>query len=238
MSKSTLVHVLAAKASIQGLPRNMVGILLALFFCHAPALAQSALPTGFGLVNIGAQWQEVEGQTQYDDLSDASTLLERLSQECGYKSARLNTDDGELLVTVNDFIVTNLNFATPLEPNSDLMAVADLVMQTYGQPKAAVMRDAFGKAVLDRSRVSHIELRYDAKNPVTFYVSGAAVWQYHISIQFSQRRWHQNKNSRCARTKAKQLAAQKAPPPAAIENTETAPPPPTASVRPRAPRSV
>lgn len=173
--------------------------------------AQSALPTGFGLVNIGAPWQEVESKNQYQDLSDASTLLERLSQECGYKTALVSTDDGELLVTVNDFVVTDLDFATPLEPGSDVMSVADLIMQTYGQPKAATMRDGFGKATLDSSRVSHIELKYDAKNPVTFYVSGTATWQYQISVHYSQRQWHQNKNLRCARKKAKQLAQDKAP---------------------------
>lgn len=170
-----------------------------------PALAQSLLPTGFGTVNIGAPWDEVSAGFDYKDLSDASTLLERLNQECGYKTALVDSDDGDLLITVNDFVVTDLSYATPLEPNSDLMAVADLVMQTYGQPKSATMRDAIGKATLDRARVSHIELRYDAKNPVTFYISGPAVWQYQINVQYAQKRWHQNKNTRCARQRAKAL---------------------------------
>ncbi|MEM7408519.1 MAG: hypothetical protein AAF458_24755 [Pseudomonadota bacterium] len=178
-----------------------------------PTAAQSLLPTGFGTVNIGAAWDEVSAGFDFRDLSDASTLLERLNQECGYKTALVNSDDGDLLITVNDFIVTDLSYATPLEPNSDLMAVADLVMQTYGQPKSATMRDAIGKATLDRARVSHIELRYDAKNPVTFYISGAAVWQYQINVQYAQKRWHQNKNTRCARQRAKTLrAAAKAKP--------------------------
>ena len=134
------------------------------------AHANDNLPTGFGAINVGAAWVDVEGLYAYTDLSDASTLLERLNQECGYKTVLIQTAEGELMVTINDFVVTDLSFATPLKAGSDLMAVADVVMQTYGQPKAATMRDTFGKATLNNQQVNHIELRYEAKDPVTFYV--------------------------------------------------------------------
>lgn len=181
---------------------------LALVGTTFAARASDVLPTGFGAINVGAAWADVEGLYPYTDLSDASTLLERLNQECGYKTVLMQTPDGELMVTINDFIVTDLSFATPLQEGSNLMDVADVVMQTYGQPKAATMRDAFGKATLNNRRVNHVELRYEAKNPVTFFVSGAAVWRYQINVHYAQRRWHQNKNFRCARARAKALRTQ------------------------------
>jgi hypothetical protein len=131
--------------------------------------------------------------------------MERLSQECGYKTVPLTTGTGELLVTVNDSVVTKLSYATPLKRESDLMAIVDFVMKTYRQPKADTIRDAVGKATLSRTRVTHIHLEYDADNPDTFFMSGPAVWQYQITVRYRQHRWHQNKTARCARTRAKAL---------------------------------
>jgi hypothetical protein len=195
-------------AGLRGIGRALIALLL-FAIAAAPARANDVLPTGFSAINVGAAWIDVEGLYAYTDLSDASTLSERLNQECGYKTVLMQTQDGELMVTINDFVVTDLSFATPLQPGSDLMAVANVVMQTYGQPQAATMRDALGKATLDNQRVNHVELRYQAQHPVTFYVSGAAVWRYQINVHYAQRRWHQNKNFRCARTRAKTLAAGK-----------------------------
>jgi hypothetical protein len=127
------------------------------------ARGASSLPTGFGAINVGTPWVEIESRNDFEDLSDTSTVMARLSQQCGYKNVLVTTGTGELLVTVNDFIVTELSYATPLGRDSDLMAVADLAMQTYGQPKAATMRDAVGKATLDRNRAG---VSAPAKTPV------------------------------------------------------------------------
>ena len=112
------------------------------------------------------------------------------------------------MVTINDFIVTDLSFATPLQEGSNLMDVADVVMQTYGQPKAATMRDAFGKATLNNRRVNHVELRYEAKNPVTFFVSGAA--EVLVLMPASVRVMNVDLVAphRCARARAKALRTQ------------------------------
>ena len=163
------------------------------------SIANAQLPTGFGPIAVGQAWIEIEGKFQYRDMSDASTLPERFSQECGYKQVSVTTDKGYLLVTINDFVVTELSLITSINPGSDLMAVADLVMQTYGQPKSAAMRTALGQATIDRQRVNYIVLEYDSEHPVTFYVSGANLWEYQTKVSFARGRWHQNKTYRCAR---------------------------------------
>ena len=73
---------------------------LALVGTTFTARASDVLPTGFGAINVGAAWADVEGLYPYTDLSDASTLLERLNQECGYKTVLRQTPDGELMVTI------------------------------------------------------------------------------------------------------------------------------------------
>ena len=174
-------------------------------------MANAQLPIGFGPIAVGQPWIEIEGKFPYQDMSDASTLPERLSQECGYKQVSMTTDKGYLLVTTNDFVVTELSLITPINPGSDLMAVADLVMQTYGQPKSAAMRTALGQATIDRQRVNYIELKYDSEHPVTFYVSGANLGVSNES-QFCSRPLASEQNVPvCARTREK-------PPNSGIQN--------------------
>lgn len=180
---------------------------VALLLVALPGIA-AELPTGFGPLTVGQPWIEIEGNFPYRDLSDASSLPERLAQECGFKHVSMQTESGTLLVTTNDFVVTEIALVAALEPDSDLMQVADLVMQTYGQPKSAAMRTALGQATIDRGRVNYIELVYDAEHPVTFHVSGATLWEYQISIRFKASRWHQNKTDRCARERQKTIEAQ------------------------------
>ncbi len=177
------------------------------------SVANAQLPIGFGPIAVGQPWIEIEGKFPYQDMSDASTLPERFSQECGYKQVSMTTDKGYLLVTTNDFVVTELSLITPINPGSDLMAVADLVMQTYGQPKSAAMRTALGQATIDRQRVNYIELKYDSEHPVTFYVSGANLWEYQTKVSFVRGRWHQNKTYRCARELEKTAKQQRDPKP-------------------------
>ena len=141
------------------------------------AHANSPLPIGFGAIKIGQPWVQVEGTVTYKDLTDESTLPERLGHECGYKSLVVTTDEGELLITTNDFIVTGLAYVTPIEQGSSVSSVADLVMQTYGQPRSAFMRNALGQATIDRDAVTHIELTYEAEHPVSFFISGDSLWQ-------------------------------------------------------------
>jgi hypothetical protein len=190
-------------------PKSPLLVLLVLLSTSAltpGAHAQSTdLPTGFGPISVGQAWIDIEGNFPYTDLSDASSLPERLAQECGYKHVRMATEQGSLLVTTNDFVVTELVLVSSLNEGSDLMAVADLVMQTYGQPKLASMRTTLGLTTIDRTRVNHIEIAYEGEHAVSFFVSGASLWEYQISVRFNRSRWHQNKTYRCAREREKAL---------------------------------
>lgn len=199
--------------------RPGVGALLALLLL-APALvtAQSELPTGFGGIDIGSPWSSVEEQHDFELLDGRSAPFDEYAHECGYRTALLVTDKGELLVTANDFVVTELSYIAAIQPDSDLLAVADLVMQNYGQPDRASMRNPFGRVTIDREQVSFISLEYSQPRPVEFTVSGQGIWQYRIRVVHEQLRWHQNKMLRCARgmeKSARQAAAAASAEPAA-----------------------
>ncbi|NKC14764.1 MAG: hypothetical protein GKR94_22030 [Gammaproteobacteria bacterium] len=165
------------------------------------AYAQSPLPLGFGAVKIGQPWAQIENQLTYKDLTDESTLVGQLAQECGYRAVAVGTGEDELLITTNDHIVTELAYVAKLQQGANVSAVAELVMQTYGAPRSAAMRDALGQATINRSSVAHIELGYESEHPVAFYISGPSLWQYQVTIRFNRARWHENRNNRCVRQK-------------------------------------
>ena len=128
----------------------------------------------------------------------------------GRKSSRrqqiLETEAGTLLVTVNGSVITALSRLTPLEPGSDLLEAAERVIDTYGQPEQATLRDASGRITLDRNRARFVTLEYRQPRPVEFSLSGAPLWEYRIAIQDPRQRWHENKTLRCARAREQAAA--------------------------------
>lgn len=186
-------------------------IVLALCVWSTTRGAQE-LPIGFADVNVGSAWTEVTGTHEFTDLTTAIQTWDEHVQACGYRLASTSIDDGTLIVTVNDFVVTDVSYTTPIEPGSDLFSVADLVMQTYGQPTAATTADALGRVTIDKDRVHYISLHYTAPRDVTFTISGQPLWEYQIRVQLERYRWHENKTMRCARAKEAETRAQAALP--------------------------
>jgi hypothetical protein len=130
----------------------------------------------------------------------------RSSKSRGW-TAIIAVEQGKLLLTANDNIVTEVTFITDIKPGSDLTAAADLVIKNYGQPDRASMRDVAGQVTLDRAAVNYVNLVYGRKRRVEFSLSGRELWKYQVSVQFEHYRWHQNKTLRCAREKEQQNSA-------------------------------
>ena len=209
MKQTTIPQLVTAFARWPGAAlRRCYGALSPALLCAAlvsaiswNVRAQSELPSGFGGITVGMPWEEVASAYQSKLLDSSSSALDRFSLECGYRTALVKVENGELLVIANDGVVTNITYITPIQPGSDLMAAADLVMNNYGQPDVASMRDLAGRVTLDRARVNYVTLVYGRKRRVEFKLSGRELWHYEVSIRFEHYRWHENKGLRCAREK-------------------------------------
>lgn len=178
-----------------------------LLLCHAGAAAQlTELPAGFAGIKVGDPLDDVAAQYELKNLDGLATPWDTYVHECGFRNASLAAENGELLITFNDFVVTELSYITPIKPDTDLLAVADLVMQNYGQPDRASMRSIFGKVTIDKDEVNFITLSYRSPRRVEFTISGRKLWQYRITVRFEQDRWHENNTLRCAREKEKAAA--------------------------------
>ena len=182
-------------------PRTLTALLLVAF---TSAAAQTDLPHGFGGISVGAGWEDIEGRFEFQRLDASSTPLDHYASQCGFRSLTLETQDGELLLTVNDFVVTDIAYVTAIQPDSDLLAVADLVMQNYGQPDRALMRNLLGQVTIDRDEVNFITLEYRNRRAVQFTIAGREQWEYRIRVRFEHHRWHENRTMRCAREKEKE----------------------------------
>ena len=172
---------------------------LPLLGAAALAFAQNPLPSGFGGVSVGMKWDEVASQFELQSLDGAGSSLDEFAAQCGYRTALLPVDQGKLLLTANDHIVTEVAYITTIKAGSDLVAAADLVMQSYGQPAQASMRDLSGQVTIDPGKVNFVNLSYGSKRKVEFSLSGRDLWQYQVSVTYEHYRWHQNKTLRCAR---------------------------------------
>ncbi len=201
-------------------------LLLASSLACLPARALTDLPRGFAGIAVGAQWADIESQFDFQDLAPPTTPWDEHVAQCGYRSVLLDTDNGELLLTVNDFVVTDISYTTPIKPDSDLLAVADLVMQSYGQPDSASMRSVTGDVTIDKDKVNFITLAYNRANGVVFAISGRELWQYQISVRLERYRWHENKTLRCARQVAAQAKQEQAANPGAEDSNEPGAPAP------------
>lgn len=189
-----------------GSPRRwLAGTGLMLVFALAAA-QPNELPGGFGGITVGDHFDEVSARFSLQPMDGLATSWDTYLYECGYRTARLQAEKGELLITFNDFVVTRLSYITPIKPDTDLLAVADLVMQNYGQPDRASMRSIFGKVTIDKDEVNYITLSYRSPRAVEFTISGRDIWEYRITVDFERDRWHENNTTRCAREKEKEAA--------------------------------
>jgi hypothetical protein len=181
--------------------------LVAAALFSGPGLAQpSELPTGFGGINVGDKWEDVADRFELQDLDSLATPWDTYVQDCGYRNALLKAEKGELILTFEDFVVTELSYVTPIKPETNLLTVADLVMQNYGQPDRASMRNIFGKVTIDKDQVNFITLTYGSPRTVEFNISGRELWEYRIAAHFPRKRWHENNTLRCARDREKVAA--------------------------------
>ena len=186
---------------------GLAGCLLIASMGAGSAHAQSDLPSGFGGISVGAAWTDIENAYEFRRLDSSSTPLDRFAAECGFRSLALDAQEGELLVTVNDFVVTDIGYITPIQPDSDLVAVADLVMRNYGQPDRASMRNLLGQVTIDRDQVNFVTLEYRQKKAVEFTLTGRDQWEYRIRVRYEHHRWHENRTMRCAREREKEAIA-------------------------------
>ncbi len=182
-------------------------VLVAAVLFSGPGLAQpSELPTGFGGVSVGDKWEDVADRFELQDLDSLATPWDTYVQDCGYRNALLKAEKGELILTFENFVVTELSYVTPIKPETNLLTVADLVMQNYGQPDRASMRNIFGKVTIDKDQVNFITLTYGSPRTVEFNISGRELWEYRIAAHFPRKRWHENNTLRCARDREKVAA--------------------------------
>jgi len=180
--------------------RERVRTLLAVgaLACGSAAVAAD-LPTGFGTLTLGMPWSDVERAGGYTELTRATNDWERFVYQCGYRSAQLAAGQGRVLITAQDSIVTELSYVTPIQPGSDVMKVAQLVMDNYGQPQRATLRDELGAITIDQTRARYVVLEYAAAVEARFVVSGDPLWEYRISVEDGASRRLENRTLRCAR---------------------------------------
>ncbi len=169
----------------------------------APA-QEKVPPTGFAGIDIGDRWQEVSAGLSYELIDSLATPWDVYLNECGYQSVRVSADNADLLVTVNHFVVTEVIFATPIRPGSNLLEVARLVEENYGPPDRRRMRTLFGKETENGSEANFITLAYSTPHPVIFSISGRALWKYQITARSPKADWYANKSLLCAREKEKE----------------------------------
>ena len=182
------------------------GVCLAALGLVLPSAAysQSELPAGFGGINIGDNWNDVQDLHNYRVLDEVTNSWDEHILACGYQTLLIEADKGDLLITVQNSVITSLSYTTPIKPDSNLLQVADLVMQTYGQPDRASMRNLFGRVTISKEDVNFVLLEYVRPQRVEFTISGRGLWQYRTKIRHKQFRWHENQSRSCARERQKE----------------------------------
>ena len=190
------------------LPRRTTRTVLPalLLLAAAGAAAASELPKGFGGIDVGDSWNDIQARFHFRNLAGIVSPWDRYVSECGYRAVQLDAKNGVINVTANDFVVTEVSLTTPIKSGSDVLGVADLVMQTYGQPDAASMRNQLGAVTITRDDVNYVTLDYHSPREVRFTISGRDLWRYQVRVLFQQHRWHENKTLQCARAKDRQAS--------------------------------
>jgi hypothetical protein len=177
-----------------------------LLLCHPVTAQKAQLPGGFGPLSLGMPWDEARNAGDFTELTRPATAWEQHVFDCGYRSARFEMADASVLVTAQDHVVTALSYATTIERGSNLMKVAGLVIENYGQPRQATLRDELGAVTIERSRANHALLEYLGTVDATCAVSGDPLWEYRITINGRNMRRLENRTIRCARAREKQAA--------------------------------
>ena len=199
------LHYLRNRSRSQARTALLCAIAALSMVCAKSSHAQTALPAGFGSFALGMHWDDVQSNAEFVELTRINSEWERLVYDCGYRHAQISTDKGRLLVTLEDFTVTELSYVTAIQKGSNLMQVAQLIINNYGQPQQATMRDALGAVTIDQSIANYITLEFGGDKQARFEVSGAPMWEYRISIEGSDLRGTQNRTIRCARKQQKRL---------------------------------
>ena len=202
MLEAVLASVAAGRRELP--LRACVWLLLAAL-APSPAAAEP-LPEGFGGINVDMPWSTVETGYRTQLLDSPVTAWDGYVRDCGYRAVRIDADSGELRVQADDFTVTAVSFVSPIEPGSDLLAVADLVLDRYGEPERATQRDGLGRVTLDRAEVRYVTLEYEDPRPVEFSIAGAGVWEYRVEVRSAEARYHLNRMLRCARERERAAA--------------------------------
>ena len=161
-----------ATANQRRLRPTLALLSLAPFGCFA-----AELPYGFGGIDVGASWSDIESLHAYQDLSPPTTDEAQYLVNCGRRTLWTATESGELLRSLNDNVVTELSHATALEPGTDLFETADIIIQAHDQPDAASLGDSLGSVTIIPSAVNYITLEYHDAGAVIFSFSGAQLWQ-------------------------------------------------------------
>ena len=82
--------------------------LLAGLACYAVAGPAAELPRALASIEIGASWEAVEREHQPVLLDHRITALDRLTHDCGYRTARIRSDAGELMPQKTTFYYPKL----------------------------------------------------------------------------------------------------------------------------------
>ena len=167
--------------------------------------ANTTLPTGFGAVTLGMSWNDAQSANKFVELTRINSDWERHVYDCGYRHAQLTRDDSRLLVTAEDFMVMQLSYVTSIKKDSNLMQVAKQIIDNYGEPNQATMRDELGAITIEQATANYVTLVFDGATHAKFMVSGTPLWEYRISIEDANLRGAQNRTVRCARAREKQL---------------------------------
>lgn len=174
-------------------------LILACALAAAGPITAAELPTGFASFSLGMPWSDVERVGGYTELTRPTSDWEKHVYQCGYRSAQLTLEQGRVLITAQDSVLTELSYVTALQADSDVMKVAQLVMDNYGQPQHATLRDALGAITIDQASARYVVLEYAGPVEARFVVSGEPMWEYRISIEDPNARRLENRTLRCAR---------------------------------------
>lgn len=180
-------------------PSPFLLLLCGLLTLVAHAASAQSLPQALGGIAVGTPWGEVEASHAMSSIERPLSDRDALASLCGYRAARVVTGDGELIVQADDFVVTAVTEITAITPGSDIVAIADTLLATHGQPAHATMRDVQGNMTLERERVRFVALEYDTPRRVLLTVSGEPLWRVQSRVEFEQARWHLNRMTRCVR---------------------------------------
>ncbi len=167
--------------------------------------AGAELPSVFEGITVGVRWDEVAPDVEATSLDHLTSEWEHHARACGYATQRVVSEQGDLIVIVQDHVVVEVSHALPIPPGSDVRTVASGLIERYGQPERAEMRDGLGGPTLGDG-VSTVVLEYAGEHPVRFAVFGDALWQYTVTIRHRDSQWHENRNLRCARERQRAAA--------------------------------